>query len=192
MKATDIPLTTEPTSVFVLADVDGVTRLRRALPTDVGAVGPSGPTGAASTVPGPTGPAGAVGPTGPTGPAGGGGGGGGAAGLKYVFSSVETEPIAGNGILRYNTNSVEVGDGFIMYLTTHDADGVNVSDSLFNVSDTQRWLLQFDNGTFMLAQMTSYGVAAGADVKLNMVCVTASPLSAFPTDGLGCRVIPAL
>lgn len=66
MKATEIPFTSAPTSVFVLADVDGVIRLRQALPTNVGAIGPAGPPGAAGTA----GATGATGPTGPQGPAG--------------------------------------------------------------------------------------------------------------------------
>lgn len=68
MKATSIPWTTDPTSVFVLADVNGVIRLRQALPSNVGAVGPTGPTGPAG--PGGTGPAGATGATGAAGAAG--------------------------------------------------------------------------------------------------------------------------
>jgi hypothetical protein len=66
MKATEIPLTTEPTSLFVLANVDGVKRLRRALPSDVGTQGPAGPAGPA----GANGANGATGATGPQGPAG--------------------------------------------------------------------------------------------------------------------------
>lgn len=69
MKATDIPFTTEPTSIFVLADIDGVIRLRQALPTDVGAVGPAGPAGANGAA-GAAGAAGATGATGATGPSG--------------------------------------------------------------------------------------------------------------------------
>lgn len=45
MKATNIPVTTDPTFVFVLANVNGVTRLRRALPEHVGAKGDKGDTG---------------------------------------------------------------------------------------------------------------------------------------------------
>jgi len=49
MKATNIPITTAPTFVFVLADVNGVTRLRRALPSNVGAIGPQGDPGTPGT-----------------------------------------------------------------------------------------------------------------------------------------------
>jgi hypothetical protein len=102
MKATNIPFTTEPTSVFVLAladDNDGrgnVERLRQALPSVVGAVGPTGPTGATGA-PGAPGAPGSPGATGPSGAAGLPGG----MSMEYIASSPFTGTPA-SGKVQFN------------------------------------------------------------------------------------------
>ncbi len=75
MKATSIPFTSAPVSVFVLANEGGVEHLRQAALSNVGAQGPPGIDGIIGVnglpgVAGATGPTGAAGPTGPTGPGG--------------------------------------------------------------------------------------------------------------------------
>lgn len=111
----------------------------------VGKQGPAGPTGSigpASTVTGPTGIAGPTGPTGSTGPTGAAsnvtgptGATGDRGGVKYTFSSINTDTDPGTGNIRYNNPVISAVSQ--IFIDNTDVTGTNQT----------AWYLTWDDST---------------------------------------------